>query len=162
MALDNRVVTGADKLKTRISTIRRNLALPAMVNEIGELLLRRVITRFDRGVTADGTSWPPLASVTEKNKRYLGFGNKGMLRRTDEMRNSIKIIRGAVAGTTFTNTGAGLRIGIDNPAVITRARAHNRGVPRMKIPARRFLQVGSSDVKAVDALMRRKGEQLIR
>jgi phage gpG-like protein len=162
MGLDNRVVTGADKLRNRIATIRRSVALPVLVDQIGALLLRRVKVRFDQGVTADGAKWPELSAVTKADKDKLGFGGKGMLRRTDEMRNSIKLIRGNVTGTTFTNTGGGVRIGIENPAVISRARAHNRGVTRMKIPARRFLQIGSSDVKAVDSLMRRKSETLMR
>lgn len=154
-ASDTRFVHGAARLSQRIETIRRNLALPVLTNEIGELLLRRTMDRFDREVDPDGTPWQELAATTIAAKRRQGYGNKGKLVRTSKLRNSIKMIRGSNAGTIFTNTGAGVRIGIADPEVVQYARIQNNG--NRTTPARRFLGVGRLDVKAVDSFLRRRG-----
>lgn len=158
MAIDTRTVTGADKLKLRIATVRASLQLPKLVDEIGVLLLRRVKDRFVKGIDADYQPWTPLSPNTIKEKARLGYGDKGMLRRTDAMFNAIHIIRGSNAGAIVMNSGAGVRIGINDPLILTRARTHQRG--SRKVPARPFLGVGRLDIKAVDSLMRRKAAQL--
>lgn len=159
MASDTEFVNGAAALSQRIATIRRNLNLPALENEIGELLLRRTLQRFDREEDPDGKRWVPLAPATIAIKRRLGYGHKGMLKRTDTLRRSIRLIRGG-RGTVYTNTGAGVRIGVQNTKVAEYARIQNQGEGR--IPARRFLGIGRLDVKAVDSLLRRKAKQLER
>ena len=123
------------------------------------MLLRRTLERFDREVDPDGTPWKPLAPATVIIKRRLGFGHKGKLKRTEALRRSIRVIRGGL-GTVYTNTGAGFRIGVDDPKVVEYARVQNSGADR--IPARRFLGIGRLDVKAVDSLLRRKAQQIER
>lgn len=154
---DTEFVRGAERLGRRIATIRENLRLPVMTQEIGELLLRRTHERFDREVDPDGRPWVPLAPSTIEIKRRLGYGNKGKLKRTEALRRSIRIIRGGL-GTTFTNTGAGVRIGIESPKIAEYGKAQNQGTDR--IPARRFLGIGRLDVKAVDSLLRRKAKEI--
>jgi len=60
----------------------------------------------------------------------------------------------------FTNTGAGIRIGITDPDIATYGVVQNRGNGR--VPARRFLGIGRLDVKAVDSKLRRIAAQLER
>lgn len=153
MLSDTPTVRGGEKLRRRIATIRRAYALPPLVNEIGVLLLRRTLDRFDRQLTPEGTLWAPLKDTTLARKKREGFGDKPSLVRTNEMRKSIRVLRGMATGAVYTNTGAGLRIGIDNPEAVSRARANNAGTSR--IQARRFLGVGRLDIKAVDSLLRR-------
>lgn len=157
MATDNRVVRGHEQLSRRIATIRRNLGLPAMVDEIGKLLHRRHLERFDREVDPNYVPWVELSPATLAIKRRLGYGHKGKLQRTGALRSAIRIIRGGL-GTVYTNTGAGLRIGVEDPRIAEYARDQNEGTSR--IPARRFLGIGALDVKAVDSLMRRKAAAL--
>lgn len=150
-------VTGAERLKRRIQTIRQNLDLPAMTEEINALLLVRIRRRFDNEVDPENRPWVPLAPVTIADKIRRGFGDKKKLVRTGKLRDAIQSIRGG-AGAVYTNTGASARIGIDDPSVVARARALNSGTN--KIPARRFLGIGSLDVKAVDSLLRRRAQKL--
>lgn len=154
---DTPYVKGADKLQRRIATIRKNLNLPAMTQEIGQLLLKRTQDRFDKEVDPDSKPWKPLAPATLERKRREGYGDAKKLVRKGDLRKAIAIIRGG-AGTTFTNTGAGVRIGIDDPTQVAKAQAQNKGTSR--IPARRFLGVGALDVKAVDSYLRRKAANL--
>ncbi len=156
---DTRFVGGAAKLAQRIRTIRANLSLPVLTNEIGELLLQRTLRRFDAEVTPDGDDWAELADTTHKRKASLGYGGENKLVRTSKMRGAIAIIRGSVEGSTFTNTGAGLRIGIDDSEVAGYARIQNNGNGR--IPARRFLGIGALDIKSVDSFLRRQGQKAI-
>lgn len=160
MATDNQYVRGADKLARRINTIRARLSLPALTDEIGDLLLRRTLQRFDQEVDPNNRPWRPLAIATLERKRRLGYGNNNMLVREGTLRNSIKKITGRNAGATYANTGAGVRIGIADPKVAEYARAQNQGVPG-RIPARRFLGVGRLDVKAVDSFLRRRGDAAV-
>ena len=156
MTLDTPYVRGADKLKKRIDTIRKAHALPPLVKDVGALLLRRTLDRFDRAITPNYEPWTPLQEATEKRKIRGGF-SRGILKRTLTLRRSIKIIRGG-RDTTFTNTGAAVRIGVDDPNVAQYAVAQNKGTGT--IPARQFLGIGRLDVKAVDSLLRRKAEKL--
>lgn len=158
-ATDTRFVRGAEKLSRRISTIRARLALPPLVNEIGGLLLRRNLERFDREEDPDGVPWVPLAASTVILKRRLGYGTKGTLKRTEHMRDAIKLIRGNASGALYINTGARVRIGIDDPEIERYARVHQNG--NMRVPRRRFLGIGRLDVKAVDSFLRRRGQQAV-
>lgn len=157
MSLDTEYVRGADKLKQRIATVRANLNLPDLTFEIGSLLYRRTKDRFEQQVDPDNRPWKPLAEPTLRIRRRLGYEYKPKLQRTEALKRAIRIIRGG-AGSTFVNTGAGVRIGIQDPEIAKYARAQNQGTPT--IPARRFLGIGRLDVKAVDSLMRRKARQL--
>lgn len=153
---DTEFVKGSEKLAARIATVRRNLNLPDLTEGISVLLLRRTLDRFDAGVDPDGKPWTPLKPSTLRIKRRLGYGHKGMLKRTESLRRAIRVIRGG-AGTVYTNTGAGFRIGVDDPKVAEYARIQNSGSEN--IPARRFLGIGRLDVKAVDSYLRRKAQQ---
>lgn len=157
MASDTDFVRGAAKLSARIASIRRGVNLPDMTREIGDLILKRTLTRFDKEQDPDGVAWKPLSPVTIETKRRKGYGGKGKLKRTEGLRNAIRIIRGG-RGTVYTNTGAEVRIGVEDSKIAPRARAQNAGTPT--IPARRFLGIGRLDVKAVDSLLRRKATQL--
>lgn len=157
MAADTEFVGGADKLAARLRTIRANLNLPAFSTEIMLLLKKRTLDRFDKEVDPDGNPWKPLTEATLATKRRKGYGDKGKLKRTLALRNAIRIIRGG-SGSIFTNTGAGGRIGVEDPKIATYGRYQNNGT--RKIPARRFLGIGRLDIKAVDSLMRRKAIQL--
>lgn len=158
MAIDTPYVRGAEKLSRRIATIRANLNLPALTNEIAGLLLVRTLARFDAEMTPNGSKWKPLATATMMTRRHQGFDpGHPMLVRSGTLRRSIAIIRGG-AGSTYTNTGADSRIGIQDPKIATYARVLNRGGG--KIPARQFLGISQLDVKAVDSLMRRQAIKL--
>lgn len=157
MSIDTKFVRGADKLKVRLATIRSKLFLPAFTEEIKDLLVGRTQRRFDREVDPNEKPWDKLAPSTIATKRRLGYGDKKILVRTGNLRGSIKAIRGGL-GTIFTNTGAGFRIGIDDPEIVKYARVHNRGGG--KIPMRKFLGIGALDIKSVDSLLRRKAKQL--
>lgn len=157
MSIDTPFVRGADRLSRRIRTIRENLGLPDLTEEIGDLLLARTMRRFERGVDPDERPWAPLKPETIRRKARGGFPAKP-LQRTLKMKDSIKKIRGG-SGSLFTNTGAQVRIGIQDPQIADYARRHQQG---RGIPARRFLGIGALDVKAVDSLMRRKARQLER
>jgi hypothetical protein len=98
-----------------------------------------------------------LAESTLRRKAALGYGNEQKLVRKGTMRDAIQIIRGGITGATFTNTGAGVRIGIQDPEIAKYARIQNRG--NHHIPARRFLGIGRLDVKSVDSLLRRKARE---
>ena len=155
--VDTKFVRGAAKLKTRIDTIRRNINIPAFMEETKKLLMDRTMNRFEREVDPDGRPWKDLAPSTLRRKRMLGYGDKQKLVRTENMKNAIKVIRGGV-GSTFLNTGAGFRIGIQDPEIARYAEEQNHGTA--KIPARRFLGIGALDIKAVDALLRRKAKAM--
>lgn len=159
MIQDTRFVNGAQRLSQRIRTIREKFQLPAFTEELGNLLLKRTLERFDREVDPDGNPWAPLADTTIQTKLRLGFGGMGKLKRTTKLRNSIRLIRGDVTGTIFTNTGAGVRIGISDEERVDVGRVHNLGTNR--IPQRRFLGIGALDVKAVDSFLRRRARTII-
>lgn len=158
MTQDTRFVNGAERLAQRIRTIRNKLGLPPLTDEIGDLLLSRTLRRFDQEVDPDGNAWEALSPVTIQIKLRLGYPLRKLVR-TRTMRDSIQKIRGAAAGATFSNTGAGVRIGIPAGKTADVARIQNYG--NSKIPARRFLGVGRLDVKAVDSFLRRRAQQVI-
>lgn len=157
MAGDTNFVKGAAKLSARIATIRDSYSLPKFTAEITELLVNRTLRRFDRQVDPDEVPWPAMSEAGAASKRRAGFGGRPLLRRTGKMRDSIRAIRGGV-GSIFTNTGAKVRIGIDDPNVAKYAAVHNKGIGRF--PLRRFIGLGRLDIRAVDGLLRRKARQI--
>ena len=153
---DTKVVTGAPRLAKRIATIRAGLGVAMFKEELAQLLLRRTLDRFDKEVDPDNQAWKPLKNKTKADKRRLGYG--GILKRTLLLRNSISIIRGNAEGTMYTNTGAGIRIGVRGPAA-DYGRYHQHGTPKMV--QRRFLGVGELDIKSVDSFLRRRADKVI-
>jgi phage gpG-like protein len=158
MTDDTAYVRGAQRLSQRIQTIRTNLSLPSMVDEITDLLFKRTLQRFDAQVDPDNVPWRPLAAYTLQRRAREGFSPGPILQRTRALRSAIRVIRGAATGATYTNTGANSRIGVTDPDIVPYAAAQNKGTDH--IPARRFLGIGRLDVKAVDSLLRRKAAQL--
>lgn len=157
--IDNRFVRGADKLKRRLDTIVAGLALSGLTEGVGELLLRRTLKRFDSEVDPDGRPWVPLArSSLQRRKRNPGNSSGKILVQTRAMRNAIKLIRGG-AGSVYTTTGVGHRIGIQDEGIAVRARVHNLGLGH--VPQRRFLGVGRLDVKSVDSYLRRRALNIV-
>lgn len=153
MAIDTPFVRGADKLKVRLDTIRRSLDISLLLEETKDLIHRRTIRRFEQEVDPDGKPWAKLKASSLRRKARKGAGDRQILVQTGAMKKAIKIIRGGV-GSTFTNVGAGFRIGIQDPQIAEYARVQNRGYG--SIPKRRFLGIGALDIKAVDSLLRRK------
>ena len=158
MATDTQYVRGAARLSQRISTIRARYSLPPLMDEIGALLLKRVKDRFRRELTPDYVPWAALKPATLRRKEALGFGDAQKLVREGKLRDAIEIIKGGL-GSTFFNSGAGFRIGIDDPDIAKYAAAQNNGIPG-RLVARRFLGIGALDVRAVDSLLRRKAASL--
>lgn len=155
--MDTKYVSGVAALKRRIATIRETLQLPPMMDAIGDLMVKRTLTRFDAEVDASGRDWAPLSVSTLRKRARAGTGKK-KLNETGAMRAAIKLIRGSAAGAVYTNTGAGFRIGISDPAQTLKGAVHNKGTDT--VPQRRFLGVGSLDVKAVASLMHRRAKKL--
>ena len=158
MAKDTPYVRGAEKLKRRIDTVRTNLNLPGMTAEIAGLLLVRTMQRFDAEMTPNGSKWKPLKEATIQRRLRDGFGGAHpILKQTGTLRDSIAVIKGG-SGSTYFNTGAESRIGVQDPDVAKYARVQNKG--GKGIVARKFLGISQLDVKAVDSLMRRKAKKL--
>lgn len=157
-ARDTRFVNGAQRLSQRIRTIRTTLALPVLTEEIGGLLLRRTKDRFRAEVDPDRKPWKPLAESTVRSRIRLGYGAGPKLRRTDALLDAIRVIRGNNSGAVYTNTGAGIRIGVEGKESM-KAYVQNNGFGH--VPARRFLGIGALDVKSVDSFLRRKGQQAV-
>lgn len=154
-------VQGAKALQRRINTIRTKYALPQLIEPIGALLLKRTKDRFNKELTPDYVPWKSLAPVTIADRRRLGFGGEHpILKRKGDLYNSIRIIRGNAEGSTYANTGAGLRIGVSDPEQVEKARVQNLGGQNGRIPARQFLGIGVLDIKAVDSFLRRQAAKL--
>jgi len=150
---------GAQRLSKRLDTLQKNLAPGPVLGEVTRLLLDRTLRRFDAQVDPDNLPWRPLSPATLARKNRLGFSNKILVER-GKLRASIAIIRGEAQGLLYTNTGAQARIGIKDPDVAIYARYHQEGTKNT--PQRRFLGIGRLDVKAVDSLVRRIADDMIK
>lgn len=158
---DTEYVRGAARLAQRIRTLRAALSLPVLENEIGQLLLRRTLQRFDNEVDPDGRPWAPLSTETlRRRKRKGGKQGKKILVQTGAMRAAIRRIRGSASGLIAVNTGAGFRIGVADKEQTGKAAAHQFGTAG--IPVRRFLGIGRLDVKSVDSFLRRRADTALR
>lgn len=144
------IVTGQEKISTRLNKIRSMTGAFLLGQELRNLLLKRTLDRFDRGVDPDNVPWKPLSMSTIARRRRAGQGER-ILFVTGKLRESIVIIRGR-GFVTATNTGAGFRIGVEDPDVAY-GRMHQIGIG---VPQRRFLGIGRLDVVAVNALLRRR------
>lgn len=152
-------VLGAQKLRRRIETIREGVPELLSQDGLGRLLVDRMKARFIAEVDPSGKPWAKLSPRTK--------AGKGILRKTGTLYNAIDIIRGNPTGFA-TATGAGFRIGLkpasnpgDGKDVSFYGRIQQNGISG-RLPARRFLGVGPSDVKSVDSYLRRKLKQLVR
>ena len=152
MALDNDSIRGADRLIKRLDTLRQQYDISDMMEGVAQLMLRRTQQRFDRQVDPEGNPWAPLAPSTLVRRRK-GYAGKPPLVRTGALRGAIAIIKGGT-GSVFTNTGAGFRIGVQNPDIAAYAAVQSRG--SRHVPARPFLGVSDLDVRAVDGFIRRR------
>lgn len=154
---DTRVVRNVERLSQRLKTIRAALSVPLLTKEIGNLLLRRTLVRFEDEEDPQGRPWAPLKDSTlARRKREGGRPGKKILQQTEGLKRAIRIIRSTGAeGAIYTNTGALVRIGVEDGPHIEKARTHQRGLRARNIPARRFLGVAYKDVAAADALLRR-------
>jgi phage gpG-like protein len=130
-----------------------------MTEAISIMLHRRTMERFDKEIEPSGKRWAPLSEYTLGDPR-AGAQGRRILNRTGKLRSSIRIIRGGL-GSTFTNTGAGARIGIQDPEMAEIGAALNKGV-QGRIPARKFLGIGPTDIASVDAYLRRRGNEALR
>jgi phage gpG-like protein len=154
---DTRYVGGVQKLGRRIATIRAAFSLPVLTDQISDLLVRRAKDRFEKQQDPDGKMWTPLAATTlARRRRAGGIPGRKILSQTNELRDSIRAIKGALGGIFAVNTGAGVRIGfVGGEHLQLKARAHSYGNKKRGLPQRRILGVGAADVKAVDGLLRR-------
>lgn len=152
MALDNDSIRGADRLVTRLRTLREQYDISDMMDGVAKLLLERTLDRFDRQVAPDGEPWADLLPTTLARRRK-DYSGKPPLVRTGKLRASIGAIKGG-SGSVFTNTGAGVRIGIQNPEIAAYAGVQTRG--NRHVTARPFLGVSDLDVRAVDGFLRRR------
>ena len=155
MALDNDSIRGADRLMRRIATLRENYDISDMMEGVSKLLLTRTLARFDKQVGPDNDPWEALKPNTLQRRRR-DFAGKPPLVRTGKLRGAIGIIKGG-SGSVFTNTGAGFRIGIQNPDIAAYAAVQSRG--SRHVPARPFLGISDLDARAVDGFLRRRVEK---
>jgi hypothetical protein len=153
---DTRFVRGASRVRRRIASIQAATTVALNPETLGKLLLDRVKKRFKRGVSPDGTKWPPLEPATKLRKAKSQF--KGPLMRSGTLFNAIKVIRGTHAGLFAGATGAGFRIGVSDPKAAEYGRLMNNGFYHVRakrmIEPRRFMGVGELDRKAVDSALR--------
>lgn len=152
-------VSGDKKLRRRIRTIQDGLPPLVSKDRLGSFLLRRMQDRFSRRVDPDNNPWVGRSPKTK--------GNHPLLEKTGRMRKAMGVLSGT-SGMGI-NTGAGFRIGVRSLEVpegnrmvntATYGRVHQIG--NSHVPKRRFLGINRLDVKAVDSLLRRELDKLIR
>lgn len=154
--MSKQYVTGTEELIRRLRFVGATFAVPVVVEEVTQALYRRTLERFDAEEDPEGNRWTPLADSTlARRKRAGGKPGKPILVQTEDLRASIKIIRGLAAGLTYTNTGVGSRIGVSDPDQVRKARTHQNGYSARGIPQRRFLGFGAADDKIVLGVLQR-------
>ena len=152
-------INGHKKLVQRLARVRSVLPTAVAGSGVQELLLKRVLSRYDREVTPDGLPWPPLAASTIRTKKTKGYPTDKMLVASGTLRKSIGVIGGSTLGLTVVNTGLGFRIGVrpeTNPEgrlAPVYGKLINKGLGTVR---RRFLGVNSADVKSVQEYARRQ------
>ena len=165
MGFDTRFVRGADKLKQRIDTIKAGVpfALNAAMDDVGKLLLKRIKDRYIRQVNPDGIAWKSLAQSTLERKKYPPTKTQfrtTILKSTELLFDSIKIIETDKERFFASATGAGVRIGVVDEKAAAYGRLHQNGI-KNRLPQRRFLGISQLDIKATDSLLRRRISKLI-
>lgn len=158
-------VVGQRAVLLRLQKIRNNFSTIVRDVQLDQWLKRRTLARFDKGVSPDGSPWKKPEASTLRRRKYAGAGTKPLVR-TGALRKAIDIIAGSREGLFTINTGLGFRIGINDPDISDYGRAHNEGLysPMInkKLPQRRFIGIGPSDVRAAHDLLRRKAAEIIR
>lgn len=161
MVATKRAVTGDQKLLRRIRTIQQGLPPLVSRERLGSFLVRRMQDRFDRRVDPDGVRWKERSPNTP--------GNHPLLEKEGHMRKAIGVLGGVGGSGMGINTGAGFRIGVRSVKVQEKsrtvdtavyARSHQLGFK--KIPKRRFIGISDLDIKAVDSLLRREVNKLMK
>lgn len=147
-------VQGADALVQKIKRVRAAAVGVLTDPQIENLLIRRVRARFAQGVAPDGTPWPGLLESTIASKRRHGFKKpEALLQASGRLFAALQIIRGNNTGLLSGNTGAGFRIGINDPVAAEYGRLHNYGLGGQE--QRQFVGLSRLDVVAVSGLLRR-------
>lgn len=150
---DKKVIGGAEVAR-RLKALRTGIRATLQDSQVADLLEKRVRGRFAEGVDPNNNPWPGLMESTVERKYREGVKEpKALLRATDRLYNSIKIIQGGVAGLLAGNTGLGFRIGVSDPYAASYGRLHNFGIGQEK---RQFIGLSRLDVIAVSAYVRRR------
>jgi hypothetical protein len=153
-------ITGQKRLVSRIKRIRNGLP-PVLDDESAkQLLIRRIRARFIAEVSPDGTPWAPLAAKTVANKKRKGRGApEKKLIDSRSLYRAFGEISSSAGGLLAFSTGAGFRIGVDDPEVAEYGRIQNYGNSR--IPARPFIGLSPQDVESYVRAIRRKLNRLV-
>lgn len=116
------------------------LSLKNSINSIGKAYRREVLLIFKHKQPRDITlKWKPLAPATEREKRRLGFGDKGILERTGKLIRSMTV-EGASGNINEVGRLSG-RFGSDVNYGIYH---DNLTAPRRKLPLRNFSKPSDS------------------
>lgn len=151
---DTPQVVGAAALIQKLKKVREQTVGVLTEPEIQNLLVKRIRARYEQGVSPEGTPWAGLMESTIERKKYQGYKNPAaLLRATDRLFNSIRVIKSGNIGLLGVSTGAGFRIGVTDPAAVERGRIHNYG---FGVERRQFLGLSPLDVRAVGDMMRRR------
>lgn len=152
------IVQGLKQVRQRFSTIVRDARLDSFME-------RRVLQRFDAGVSPSGVKWAPLLPQTEKRKERDSAGGEAPLVRSGNLRDAIRVIVGSREGKFAVNTGLGFRVGIDDEEASEYGRVHNYGlfspITKRKLPMRKFIGVSAGDVVEVERLLKAKAAVIL-
>lgn len=151
---DTPQVQGATALVQKLKRVRAASVGVLTDPQIADLLIRRVRARFAQGVSPDGTPWPGLFESTISTKRRHGTKKpEALLQDSGRLFKALQIIKGSNASLLVGNTGAGFRIGINDPIAAEYGRLHNYGLAGQE--RRQFIGLSRLDVVAVSGLLRR-------
>lgn len=147
-------VVGTKELITRLQTLRIKAAGVVAEPALQNLMVSRVVGRFDQGVDPNGSPWPGLMASTLKRKRSKGsaYANKP-LQDTRRLRNSIGVL-GITTGLIGSATGLGFRIGVRDAKAAKYGRLHNEGIGGQE--KRQFIGIGATDVRSVRDYINRR------
>lgn len=152
---DTRTVTGATAAIQKLHRLRDEVLELAVDQDVRQLLLLRVRGRFEMGVDPQGNPWASLLEKTIEKKRRKGYPYpEKPLQASLRLKNAIAIISGSNQGLFAGATGAGFRIGIEDPIAAQYGRIQNYGTS--VLPARKFIGLGPLDTRAVQALLNRR------
>lgn len=148
-------VVGTQELIRKLQRVNQKALGVVTEPELQNLLVRRILGRFDQGVDPEGSPWPGLMASTIKRKQRSGHGNAGsILKESGRLRNSIGVVAGSNQGLLASSTGLGFRIGVNDPVAAKYGRLHNSGIGGQE--KRQFLGIGSLDVRSVRDYINRR------
>lgn len=153
-------VSGQRSLVQRLKRI--SARMPGLLTEAqaGEFLAKRMLRRFDAQMAPDGSKWKPLDDVALARKKRRGYGDKPLLVNSGSLRDAIGVILGGREGLFAVNSGLGVRVGIREEEQAFYGRLHNYGFGVQTM--RKFIGFNELDIGAVQSLLRRKAQQIIR